>query len=259
MLLHGGLAGIPLTHANVLAAADSVAAALRIERGATVLSSISAQSATHLALSLACLARGAKLAHVSRADGMGAALAGVRPQLAVLPRSLAGALRTHLELATGATSWLGKRLLRFALRQGERRSEAELLAGRLPSATTWGWRVADLLVIRRIREALGGRLTGLVSLGEPLPVAECLFLLHLGVPFLEGLAFPEAGGLVAVGQPDGLRAGTVGRLVSGLEARSGEDGALELRGPTVPGGGWRRVPFRGRFDGDGYLSGSFMI
>jgi long-chain acyl-CoA synthetase len=252
-------AEILLTHENALAAVEAAGAALCIERDETVLSALPAADAAQLALALACLGRGARLAHVSRAETLGPALLDIGPEIAVLPRALAGTLRSHIESAAGVGSRLGRRLLRFAARQGSKRSESDLSAGRLPSAKTWGWRVADALVIRRIREATGGRLSRLVSLGEPLPAAESEFFLHLGVPFLEGLALPEAGGLVAVNRADGLRAATAGRAVPGLEARFRADGILELRGSMVPGEGWRRVPFRGRIDGDGYLTGSIRI
>jgi long-chain acyl-CoA synthetase len=245
-----------LSHENLLAAVEAAAEALRIERGETVLSALPAADAAQLALALSCLGRGARLAHVSRAEQLGDALQNVRPELAVLPRSFAGALRSHLESAAGAGRRLGRWLLRFALRQGSKRCRADLSAGRLPSERSWGWRVAEALVARRIREATGGRLSRLVSLGDPLPAPESEAFLHLRVPFLEGLALPEAGGLVAVNRADGLRLATVGRAVPGLEARIRPDGILELRGAMVPGEGWRHVPFRGRIDSEGFLAGA---
>jgi long-chain acyl-CoA synthetase len=248
---------ILLDHPQVLAAAEVAGSALGIQRGDTVLSALPAPDAAHLSLALACLLRGARLVHVHPAERLGEALGAARPGIAVLPSSLSGVLRRHLETAAGARSWLGSRLLHFALSQGAKRGAAELAAGRLPAARTWGWRAAQALVIRRIGKAVGSRLTSLASLGEPLPAVESGFFLSLGLPFLEGLAFPEAGGLVAMSRSDALRQGTAGRLVPGLEARVGADGALEIKGAMVAGGGWRRVPLRGRLDRDGYLAGTF--
>jgi long-chain acyl-CoA synthetase len=245
-----------LTHENVLAAADAATAALGMERDQSLLSALSPADPAHLALALACAARGARLAHVSGAGAVGEALRTVRPDIAVLPRSSAGELRSHIEAAAGAGGHLGRWLLGFALRQGSRRSRADLAACRLPSASAWGFSIAKALVVRRIHEAVGGRLSRLVSLGDPLPAAESLFFLHLGIPFLEGLAFPEAGGLVSVNRADGLRVGTVGRAVPGLEARIRPDGILEVRGAMVSGDGWRGVPFRGHVDAQGFLAGT---
>jgi long-chain acyl-CoA synthetase len=244
------------THENLLAAAEAAASALRIERGEMVFSALPATDAAHLALALACLGRGARLAHAIPADNPGDALVALRPTLAVVPRSFSAALKAHLETAVGARGWLGGKLLRFALGQGEKRGSADLAAGRLPTGRSLGWRVAEALVVRRIAKAAGGRLSRMVSLGEPLPSAESGFFLALGLPFLEGLAFPEAAGFVSVSRTDALRPGTAGPLVPGLEARAGATGVLELRGPMVAGDGWRRVPFRGHLDGDGYLTGS---
>jgi long-chain acyl-CoA synthetase len=244
------------THDNLLAAAEAAASALRIERDETVFSALPATDAAHVALAMACLGRGARLGHASTAEGLAQALSVLRPTLAVVPSAFSAALRAHLEAAVGAAGWLGGKLLRFALGQGEKRGAADLAAGRLPAGSTWGWRVAEALVVRRIARATGGRLSRIVSLGEPLPASELGFFLSLGLPFLEGVAFPEAAGLVSVSRADALRPGTAGRLVPGLEARAGDSGVLELRGAMVVGGGWRSVPFRGQLDGDGYLSGS---
>jgi long-chain acyl-CoA synthetase len=247
---------LAFTDGNALAAIETAGAALRIERDETVLSALPASDAAHLVLALVCLARGARLAHLAPPERLGEAMLDVHPAVAVLPGSLAGALRRHLEAAVGAESWLGGKLLRFALRQGSKRGALDLAAGRLPAARSFGFRVAEALVIRRIARASGGRLKRLASLGKPLPVVESSFFLWLGVPFLEGLALPEAGGLVAMNRTDALRAGTAGRLVPGLEGRVGADGAFEIRGPMVAGGTWRSVPFRGRLDKDGYLTGT---
>jgi long-chain acyl-CoA synthetase len=246
---------VSLADGNLLAAAEATGAALAIERGEVVVSALPASDVAHLTLALACLARGARLAHVPSPDGLGDALLAVRPEVVVFPRALAGDLRGILEAAARAGTWLGRSLLRLALREGEKRGRPDLAAGRLPETRTWGWRAADALVVRRIRRATGGRLTRLVSLGEPLPPDESGFLLSLGMPFLEGLAVAEAGGLVSVNRPGAIRQGTAGKPVPGLEARTGEGGALEFRGAMVSGEGWRSVPVRGRLDGDGYVAG----
>ncbi len=244
------------THENLLAAAEATASALRIERDETVFSALPATDAAHLTLAMACLGRGARLGHAGLAESLAQALSALRPTLAVVPSAFSATLKAHLEAAVGARGWLGGKLLRFAMGQGEKRGAADLAAGRLPAGSTWGWRVAEALVVRRIARATGGRLSRIVSLGERLPASELGFFLSLGLPFLEGVAFPEAAGLVSVSRVDALRPGTAGQLVPGLEARAGDAGVLELRGPMVVGGGWRRVPFRGQLDGDGYLSGS---
>ena len=241
------------THANLLAAVGATGAALGIECGATVLAALPAFDLTFLVIALACLERGAALAHLVAVEELGAALLAVRPTLAVLPRSSAGALRRHIESAVGAKGWLGGKLLRFAIGQGMKRGQADLAAGRLPVALTWGWRAADALVIWRVRRAVGGRLAGVASLGPPLPAGEAEFFLAAGLSFLEGLACQEAGGLVAVNRPAALRPGTAGLPVPGVEIRAGTGGRLEIRGPMIPGDVWRSVPFQGQIDSGGFL------
>ena len=129
------------------------------------------------------------------------------------------------------------------------------------------------------REKLG-RLKMVVTGAEKLPRAlREEFAQRIGIPVHEGYGMTEGSPVIAVNRPGAERAGTVGRLVQGLEVRTveeetgkelakGEAGILEFRGPNifrgylgrpdltekVLRGGWYHSADFGRMDQDGFLT-----
>ncbi|GAA2024110.1 AMP-binding protein [Pseudokineococcus marinus] len=125
----------------------------------------------------------------------------------------------------------------------------------------------DRLVYGRVRAAMGGRLDFAVSGGAPLGERLGHFFRGVGVTVLEGYGLTESTAPTAVGVPDELRIGTVGRPLPGTSVRVGDDGEVQLKGPHITSGywrdeeatraafvdGWFRTGDLGHLDDDGYL------
>ncbi len=136
-----------------------------------------------------------------------------------------------------------------------------------------------MLMKRAGREKLGG-LKMVVTGAEKLPAAlREEFAQKIGITVHEGYGMTEGSPVIAVNRPGAERAGTVGKLVEGLEVRTveeetgkelnrGEAGILEFRGPNIfPGylgrpdltekvlrDGWYHSADFGRLDEDGFLT-----
>ena len=154
-------------------------------------------------------------------------------------------------MATGAAA-------RAAQREGRR-------AGHLLRARH---RVADRLVLGRVRELFGGAIelgmTGAAPIGRD--VLE--FFDACGIPVLEGYGMTETCAAATLNTPGAVRLGTVGRPLPGSDLRLDADGEILLRGPNVFGGyhgdpdatqeifagGWLRTGDLGCIDDDGYLA-----
>ncbi|WP_432070959.1 AMP-dependent synthetase/ligase [Streptomyces sp. AA1529] len=128
--------------------------------------------------------------------------------------------------------------------------------------------VYDLLVYRRIRKELGGRLRHAISGGSPLDRRLNLFFRAAGITVYEGYGLTETSAAATLTPPLAPRPGTVGRPVPGTAVRIADDGEILVKGGIVFGGyrnrpretaevlddGWFATGDLGTLDADGYLT-----
>lgn len=102
----------------------------------------------------------------------------------------------------------------------------------------------------------------------PIPVEVLDYFTHLGLTISELWGMSEMSCCVTINPLDDIRAGTVGKLLPGLELQVAEDGEVLVRGPTVMHGyrnmpektaetinteGWLATGDIGTLDDDGYV------
>jgi long-chain acyl-CoA synthetase len=80
----------------------------------------------------------------------------------------------------------------------------------------------------KIRERLGGRIRVAASGAAPLGKDLAEFYAAIGMPLIEGYGLTE-GGIAALNPLDRPKAGSIGKLLPGYEARFEDDGELLLR------------------------------
>jgi long-chain acyl-CoA synthetase len=99
--------------------------------------------------------------------------------------------------------------------------------------------VFDRLVYIKLRAALGGDCHAAVSGGAPLGARLGHFYRGVGLTIYEGYGLTETSAAITVNQIDGLKIGTVGKLVPGNGLRIAADKELLVRGGVVFSGYWR--------------------
>jgi long-chain acyl-CoA synthetase len=94
----------------------------------------------------------------------------------------------------------------------------------------------DRLVLAKLRAAMGlDRCRYLISGAAPLAVDLAESLAALGLPVVEIWGLTEATGVATGNPPDGIRIGTVGPPLAGVELKLAADGEVLVRGPiTTP-------------------------
>ncbi|MCV7385208.1 long-chain fatty acid--CoA ligase [Mycolicibacter longobardus] len=99
--------------------------------------------------------------------------------------------------------------------------------------------VFDKLVYHKLRAALGGNCNASISGGAPLGERLGHFYRGVGLSIYEGYGLTETTAAITVNQVDGMKVGTVGKLVPGNSMRIADDGELLVRGGVVFHGYWR--------------------
>ncbi len=94
-------------------------------------------------------------------------------------------------------------------------------------------KVADRLVLGRIRDHLGGRLRTPISGGAPLVQEIAEFFDAIGIRIYEGYGLTECTTAATTNTPARWRFGTVGPALPGFELRIADDGELMIRSETV--------------------------
>jgi long-chain acyl-CoA synthetase len=130
-------------------------------------------------------------------------------------------------------------------------------------------KVADALVFKKWRAALGGRIRSLISGGAPLAPEIAYAFFGAGILILQGYGLTETSPSMTCTTAENNRIGTVGKVIDGVSVKLEEDGEILVKGKTVMQGyfnrpdinqeaftsdGWFRTGDIGQFDKDGYLT-----
>ncbi len=183
----------------------------------------------------------------------------------VVPRVLE---KVYYAAQAKAAVGMKQKLFSWASRQA-RDVSIEKVEGGSPTAKTRGKHaVANALVLRKIRRALGPNLEYVVCGGAPLAPDLAHFFGGIGVTLLQGYGLSETTGPIAVQIPGLNPPGTVGPILMGNEVKiDPEDDEILLKGSAVferyhnqPeqtaaafDDGWFRTGDLGRIDGLGQL------
>ncbi|HEX6693900.1 MAG TPA: long-chain fatty acid--CoA ligase [Longimicrobiales bacterium] len=243
--------GVMLTHQNLF---SNVTAGLMtaVEVGPTDvnLSFLPLSHVFQRMVDYAMFAGGSALAYVGSIDRVMAAMAAVRPTVAVAVPRVYEKIYTALLSVTGVKRVLVLWARRVAIAMADHR-----LAGTEPPALLKARHaVADRLVFSKLRAKLGGRIRFFISGGAPLAPDIARFFYGAGVLILEGYGLTETSPVMNVNTPKELRFGTVGRPVPGTEEKIADDGEILIRGPQVMKGYFRNEQgTREVIDADGWF------
>lgn len=119
---------------------------------------------------------------------------------------------------------------------------------------TLPWPLLQALVAKPLLAQFGGRVRVAVSGGAPLSptIAKCF--LGLGLPLVQGYGMTETAPVVSVNSLDDNDPACVGKALPGVEVRIGDNRELQVRGPIVMKGYWKRPEDTAKILGaDGWL------
>jgi long-chain acyl-CoA synthetase len=257
--------GVMLTHGNLTSNVNYSTGPMGFSDKDSCISflPLSHVTARHTDYSLLC--HGVKLAYCPKFDQLAAAMQAVKPTVFLAVPRVYEKIRQAVE-GKSAASPMKLKILRWALGVGKQH-RAEILVGKTPGSLSW--KMANKLVYSKIRDAFGGCAEVFISGGAPLGMDSAGWFADVGIRIFEGYGLTETSPVIAVNYPEAHRIGTVGQALKNVECRFAEDGELEVRGPSVFVGywkkqketaevftsdGWFKTGDIGNIDKDGYLS-----
>jgi long-chain acyl-CoA synthetase len=94
--------------------------------------------------------------------------------------------------------------------------------------------IARKLIFSKWQEALGGKVKAIASGSAALQPRLARIFLAANIPILEGYGLTETSPVVTVNNfVKGIRIGTVGALIDGVQVKIAEDGEILVKGPNV--------------------------
>lgn len=114
-------------------------------------------------------------------------------------------------------------------------------------------RLADTLVLSRLRSCMGSKMTCLFTGSAPTPAWLVRFFHAIGLPLFEVYGTSENTVFIAMNRPGAVKPGSVGKPLPYNEIRIAESGEVMVRGPGLFYGYFGEDEDRARFSEDGFL------
>ncbi|GAA4421444.1 long-chain fatty acid--CoA ligase [Acidovorax lacteus] len=206
------------------------------------------------------IAAGSCVAYARSVAQLAEDLQTVRPTVLISVPRIYERIYAKLQERLGGAGWK-QQLFEAAQHKGWRRfCAAQGLPAPMPQAPmglmgALPWPLLRALVARPLLAQLGGRVRVAVSGGAALSPTIARCFLGLGLPLVQGYGMTETAPVVAVNALDDNHPATVGRPLPGIEVRLGDLDELQIRGPVVMKGYWKRPDDTARIlSADGWLS-----
>jgi long-chain acyl-CoA synthetase len=187
---------------------------------------------------------------------VGAMMGEIRPAVfAAVPRLLEKVHATVMAKANSASA-AKRSLFHWAVATGTEVARRRLAGREMGVGLTLKHRIADRLVLAKVRGALGGRMRAVFCGGAAVPMYVHEFFQAIGVPVQEAWGLTETSPIITMNgpSPDTLQLGSVGRPLPSYEMRVADDGELLARGPSVFRGYWKKPEQTAEvFDDEGFF------
>jgi long-chain acyl-CoA synthetase len=227
--------GVLLSHANMIATAETFAAVQPISRGDDWLCYLPMGWVGDMTYSLGTsMVSGITCNCPESPETVQRDLRELGPSMFLAPPRIWETMLTTLQVKTTDASWLKRRVFEYFRALAERRELMLSDAKPVPASTRLGYQLGEVFVYGPVRDQLGLRNTrACLTGGAPLGADAFRFFRSFGINLKQVYGATECCGLVSLQDDKGADPNTVGHTVPGTEVRIGERGEVHVKGPGV--------------------------
>ena len=260
--------GVMLTHKNLVSNITDSADSIAFNEDDNILSFLPlCHSYEKMAGYYAAMACGVDIAYAESVDKVLENILEIRPTVVTAVPRLFERMYQRVTRYVDRLPFWRRKIFRTAVRLGQR-YHRKLRQGSVPVWDSLLYRLADKLVLGKIRELTGGRIRFFISGGAALDPALGEFFEASGILILEGYGLSEASPVISFNRLDRYKFGTVGIPIPNVEVKIASDSEILIRGPNVMLGywhdesatrevidseGWLHTGDIGLFDSEGFL------
>lgn len=259
--------GVMLTHRNLTTNMLACCEVLKIDETDLALSFLPCSHILERQVDYTLFYSGATIAYAENTDKVAANLEEVSPTvMAAVPRFFEK-VYGRIQEAAAALPPKKKKLFQWAIGVGGLEAAFRMKGLPVPLGLRWKYFWAKTLVLKKFHKKVGGRMERFLSGGAPLNRDIAQFFFAMGFTVLEGYGLTETSPVLAVNREGGVKLGTVGPAIPGVELKIAPDGEILAKGPNIMTGyyklpeataevlkdGWFHTGDIGELDADGYL------
>jgi len=249
--------GVQLTHGNLVTVGLAAMQVVDVHFGDRITSFLpSAHIADRASAQYFAALKGVQVIYVADPRKIAEALPDARPTIWFAVPRVWDKIKAGIEAKVAAEeSPVKKKLADFALDMARRRAEATVEGRELSGADAARYKLADKLVLSKVRAALGmDEMRWAWSGAAAISPDTLKFFMGLGIDVCELWGMSELSGAGTLNPPGRVKIGTVGPALPGAELKLADDGELLFRGPGVMTG-YRKEPEKTAeaVDADGWL------
>ncbi len=212
---------------------------------------------------------GIVVAYAESIEAVAKNLAEVRPTVMTsVPRMFEKIYSKIVERGV-ATGFPRKQIFLWSLGVGRRWAERKNRGARMGPWLGLEHKIADMLVFKKWRQAVGGNIRWFISGGAPLAPEIAYLFDAAGLMILQGYGLTETSPSISCNTEERNRIGTVGPIIDNVLVKFAQDGEILVKGDTVMKGyynrpsaneeaftpdGWFRTGDVGNLDADGFLA-----
>jgi long-chain acyl-CoA synthetase len=180
----------------------------------------------------------------------------------IKPAIFIGVPRFYEKVYEGFQNRIGKMpavqkgLVKWAVKIGDRTAAVRRDAKRPAWMLTRLHAVVDGLLLRKMREVMGGEMRYMVTGSAPCPTQVLEFFDAVGIPLVEAYGMSENIVPIASNRPGEYRFGSVGKPLKSNQVRLSPEGEVLVKGPGVFSGYYRAEKPRQGFTEDGFYASS---